>query len=91
MCLGKLHMELPGVDLAFFGSVDAIPQLRGLSIVLLIEGEQVGDHVLHDRVIFLTLQGFYAGDLGGAVLLSGREESHGRAGNELFIDLALVS
>ena len=88
MCLGKLHMELPGVDLGFFGSVDAIPQLGGLSVVLLIEGEWVGDHVLHGRVIFLTLQGFHVGDPGGVVLLLGWEESHRRAGNGLFVDVA---
>jgi hypothetical protein len=42
MRLGKLHVELPSVDLGFFGSVDAIPQLRALLVMLLIEGKQVG-------------------------------------------------
>jgi hypothetical protein len=41
--------------------VDALPQIRGLLVVLLIEGQQVGGHVLHARVVFLSLQGFYAG------------------------------
>jgi hypothetical protein len=38
MCFGELHMELPGIDLSFFGSVDALPQLGGLLVMLLIEG-----------------------------------------------------
>ena len=27
LCFGELHVELPGKDLGFFGSVDALPQL----------------------------------------------------------------
>jgi hypothetical protein len=88
MCLGKLHMELPGIGLGFFGLVDVIPQLRGLLVVLFIEGEQVGDHVFYGGVVFLTLQGFHAGDPGWVVLLSRWEESHGHAGNGLFVDAA---
>jgi hypothetical protein len=60
MCLGELHMELPSADLGFFGLVDAAPQCEGLSIMLLVEGEQVGGHVLHGRVVFLTLQALFA-------------------------------
>jgi hypothetical protein len=88
VCLGELHMELPGVDLGFFGSVDVIPQPEGLSVMLLVEHKQVGDHVLHRRVVFVTLQGFHAGNPGRAVLLLGWEESHGRAGNVLLVDAA---
>jgi hypothetical protein len=35
--------------------VDALPQLRGLLVVLLVEGQQIGGHVLHGWVIFLSL------------------------------------
>jgi hypothetical protein len=68
--------------------VDALPQLRGLLVVLLVKGQQIGGHVLHGGVIFLSLQGFHVGDLGRTVLLSGREEPHGCTGDGLFIDLA---
>ena len=64
MCFGELHVELLGGDLSFFGSVDALPQLRGLLVMMLIEGKQVDDHVLDGGVIFLTLQGFHASNLG---------------------------
>ena len=37
-CFGELHVELPGIDLGSFGLVDALSQLRGLPIVLLVEG-----------------------------------------------------
>jgi len=60
----KLYVELSSVDLGLFGSVDAVPQLCGLLAVLLVKGKQVGGHVLHGGVVFLSLQGFYAGDLG---------------------------
>ena len=62
-------MELPGLDLRFFSSVDALPQLRGLLVMFLIEGEQVVGHELHGGAIFLLLQGFHTGDLGWSVLL----------------------
>jgi hypothetical protein len=63
MHFGELHV-LPSIDLGFFSSMDALPQLGGLLVVLLLEGQQVGGHVLHARVIFLSLQGFHASDPG---------------------------
>jgi hypothetical protein len=57
--------------------VDAVPQHGGLFVVLLVRGEQVVSHVLHGGAVFLSLQGFQAGNLGGVVLLQGWEESHG--------------
>ena len=65
----ELHVELPSIDLNFFGSVDAFPQLGGLLVVLIIEREQVVGHVHLGGVVFLLLQGFHVGNLGWAVLL----------------------
>jgi hypothetical protein len=39
MRFGELHVELPGTNLGFFGSMDALPRLRGLLVVLLIEAQ----------------------------------------------------
>ena len=55
MCFGKLYVELPSYNLGSFGSVDALSQLRGLLVVLLVEGKQVGGHALHGGVVFLLL------------------------------------
>jgi hypothetical protein len=36
MGFSKLHFEHPGEDLIFISMTEALPQLRGLSVVLLI-------------------------------------------------------
>ena len=50
MRFDELHVELPGVDLGFLGSVDALPQLEGLHVVLFVKGQQVGGRELHGGV-----------------------------------------
>ena len=84
----ELYMELPGIELGFFDVVDIVPPLGSLFVVLLVEGEQVVGHILHGGAVFLGLQGFHVGDLGGAILLQRWEGSHGCTGDGLLLDLA---
>jgi hypothetical protein len=53
MSFSKLHFEHPGEDLGFLSTVETLPQLRGLSVVLLIQGQQVRGQVHHGRVVLL--------------------------------------
>jgi hypothetical protein len=46
LCFGIVDMESPGIYFGFHGAGDAVPQLGGLLIVLLVEGEQVLGHQL---------------------------------------------
>jgi len=53
--LSELHFEHPREDLGFLGSSEALPQLRGLPIILLIQSKQVRGQVHHDWTIFLRI------------------------------------
>jgi hypothetical protein len=41
MGFGKLHFEHPREDLGFLSSAEALPQLYGLLVILLIQSKQV--------------------------------------------------
>ena len=53
--LSELHFEHPREDLGFLGPPKALPQLRGLSVVLLIQSKQVRGQVHHGWTVFLRI------------------------------------
>ena len=55
MRFGKLHLEHPGEHLGFLDSLEALPQLRGLLVILLIQSKKVHGQVHHGRTIFLRI------------------------------------
>ena len=55
MRFGKLHLEHRGEDLGFLGSTEALPQLRGLLVKLLIPSKQVRGQVHHGWTVFLRI------------------------------------
>jgi len=93
MRFSKLHLEHPGEDLSFLGSPEALPQLRGLPVILLIQSKQVRGQVHHGWTIFLRilpLQRLHASPPYPPILFQRRKEPHGVTSNGLFIDLAMV-
>ena len=93
MRFGKLHLEHLVEDLGFPGAPKARPQFQGLTIVLLIQSEQVRGHVHHGGTVLLhnsSLQSLHAGPPCPPILVQRRKEPHGGMGNGLLIDLADV-
>jgi hypothetical protein len=87
----KLHFEHPGEDLGFLSSAEALPQLRGLSVIMLVQSKQVRGQIHHSRVVFvhvLTQQSLHANPPYPLILVQRWKEPHGGTSNELFIDLA---
>ena len=93
MCFGKLHLEHLGEDLGFLGSPEALPQLRGLLVILIIQSKQVRGHVHYGSTLFLRippLQSLHASPPCPSILFQRWKEPHGGMSNELFIDLEKV-
>ena len=93
MRFGELHLEHPIEDQGFLGAPEARPQLQGLTVVLLIQSEQVRGQVHHGRTIFLCispLQVLHVSPPCPPVLVQRWKEPHGGTGNGVFIDLAKV-
>ena len=93
MRFGELHLEHPVEDLSFLGVPKARPQLQGLTVVLLIQSEQVRGQVHHGGTVFLRippLQSLYASLPCSLILIQRWKEPHGGTDNGLLIDLAEV-
>ena len=93
MRFGKLHLEHPGEDLGFLGSMEIAPQFQGLPVILLIQSKQIRGQVHHGGAIFLRispLQGLHASPPCPPIPVQRWKEPNGSTGNGLFIDLAKV-
>ena len=93
MRFSKLHLEHPGEDLSFLGSPEALPQLRGLPVILLIQSKQVRGQVHHGRTVLLRippLQSLHASPPCPPILVQRWKEPHGGTSNGLLIDLVEV-
>ena len=93
MRFSELHLEHPVEDLIFLGTLKARPQLQGLTVILLIQSEQVCGQVHHGGTVLLhipSLQSLHAGPPCPPILVQRRKEPHGGMGNGLLIDLAEV-
>jgi hypothetical protein len=91
MGFSKLHFKHPGKDLGFLSSAEALPQLRGLPVILLIQGKQVRGQVHHGQVVLLHVlaqQGLHASPPYPPILVPRWKEPHGGTSNGPFIDLA---
>ena len=80
MRFDKLHLEHPGEDLGLLGSAEALPQLRGLPVILLIQSKQVRGQVHHGGTAFLRvppLQSLHASPPYPSILVHEWKEPHG--------------
>ena len=89
--LSELHFEHPRKDLDFLSSAEALPQLLGLPVVLLIQSNQIPGQIYHGWAVFLRvphLQSLHASPPYTSILFQRWKELHGGTSSWLFIDLA---